>query len=59
MKLFFFWHVFLVTGIHATKPVSGHSCHRFVPSDFELMGTGDSACRGDFWYDARLKQRNF
>ena len=40
-----------VGGIHATKPVTGHSCHRYVPSDFELMGTGDSACRGDFWYD--------
>eukprot|EP00435_Cladocopium_sp_Y103_P044041 s455_g12.t1 len=41
-----------VGGIHATKPVTGHSCLRFLPSDFELVGGGEAACRGDFWYDA-------
>lgn len=40
-----------VGGIHATKPVTGHSCLRFMPSDFELVGSGEAACRGDFWYD--------
>lgn len=61
VNLCFFWGgaCSTVTGIHATKPVTGHSCHRYVPSDFELMGTGDSACRGDFWYDAWLKEKEF
>ena len=43
---------FAYEGIHATKPVTGHSCLRFMPSDFELVGSGEAACRGDFWYDA-------
>ncbi|CAJ1344105.1 unnamed protein product [Effrenium voratum] len=38
-------------GIESTKPAAGYSCHAFLPSDFELVGTGASACRGSTWYD--------
>mmetsp|Transcript_32141 Transcript_32141/g.74041 ORF Transcript_32141/g.74041 Transcript_32141/m.74041 type:complete len:769 (-) Transcript_32141:155-2461(-) len=35
-----------VGGIHATTPVAHHSCHVFVPSDFENVGGSNQACRG-------------
>ncbi|CAE7674473.1 unnamed protein product [Symbiodinium pilosum] len=40
-----------VAGIHATSPVKGHACFLFAPSDFEIVGGENQACRGRTWYD--------
>ena len=44
-------------GIHATSPVKGHACFLFAPSDFEIVGGENQACRGRTWYDTCLKHQ--